>query len=238
VRPKYLSVFSLIMICLLVSVLSTGTSKATIGNLIYPPLSNPLGIPYKDWGIKFFQWWLSIPKEIHPFSDPSRVNCFMGMGESVVFFPDPIISDLNKPTPINYDCTIPSDRNIFLPGMLEFCNYDKTLKTDEDLQACAHKRNPFAHHDIFIDGQKVENIKQFSFTTNYFNITYPKDNPFDYPPGKSRALLDGTWLMIKPLPPGDHVIEEKISQKMPLPQDQALNKFPSMKYLLHVVNWH
>jgi hypothetical protein len=235
VRPKYPSVSSLIMICLLIPVLSPGTSKATTGNLIYPPSSNPLGIPYKDWGIKFFQWWLSTPKEIHPFSDPLRVNCFIGMGESVVFFPDPIISHLNKQIPINYDCTIPSDRTIFLPGMLEFCNYDETHKTDESLVACVHTRNPYAQHEISIDGQKVENVKQFSFTTDYFNVTYPKGNPFDYPPGTSRALLDGTWLMIKPLPPGDHVIEEKISQV--IPQDPSLNKFITVKYLLHVVNW-
>ena len=165
-HPSVLSILS--MICLLIPVLFTSTSKATTDNLLYPPSSNPLGIPYKDWGIKFFQWWLSVPKEIHPFSDPRRVNCFIGMGESVVFFPDPIISHLNEQIPINYECTIPSDRTIFIPGMLEFCNYDETHKTDESLVACVHTRNPYAQHDISIDGQRVENVKQFHFYNRFF----------------------------------------------------------------------
>jgi hypothetical protein len=41
--------------------------------------------------------------------------------------------------------------------------------------------------------------------------------------------------MIKPLPPDDHGIEEKISQI--IPQNPSLNKFITVKYLLHVVDW-
>ena len=34
---------------------------------------------------------------------------------------------------------------------------------------------------------------------------------------------------------GDHVIEEKISQV--IPDNPSLNKFITMRYLIHVANW-
>jgi hypothetical protein len=47
----------------------------------------------------------------------------------------------------------------------------------------ANKNSPrfraqYVQHDISIDGKKVENIEDFSFTTDYFNISYPEGSGF------------------------------------------------------------
>jgi hypothetical protein len=50
------------------------------------------------------------------------------------------------------------------------------LKTDEDLQKCVKARNDFAKHQIVIDGKNVENVEQYRTTTDFYNMTFPKDN--------------------------------------------------------------
>jgi hypothetical protein len=53
------------------------------------------------------------------------------------------------------------------------------------------------------------------------------------PAGTYRALLDGIWLMLKPLPVGDHKIEINIVQI--IPGRESENLFINIVYNLHVV---
>lgn len=48
-----------------------------------------------------------------------------------------------------------------------------------------------------------------------------------------QSLLDGTWLMLKPLPVGDHEIEIHIVQI--IPGRESENLFINLVYNLHVV---
>ena len=102
------------------------------------------------------------------------------------------------------------------------------------MKRCVVYRNDHATHEILIDGKKVENIDQYRVTTDFFNMTIADGNMFGFPPGTYRSLLDGTWLMLKPLPPGNHTIETKIVQIMPPGQEQD-NLDINVIYNLHVV---
>ena len=68
--------------------------SASTEDLIYPPTSSPVDVPYKEWGKKFWQWWLSVPAQISPFPDPKKIDykCFVGVGDHVVFLADPMIT--------------------------------------------------------------------------------------------------------------------------------------------------
>ena len=217
-----------------------GSLNGSLQDQIYPPSSSPYGLPHKNWGIAHWQWWLSIPKEIAPFPDPAKwtYDCFIGLGYPVAMLANPII-DAETPN-VTYDCTIPRDRAILIEGITEFCYYGQggpggqVVRTDEDLKKCVVYRNDHATHEILIDGKKVENIDQYRVTTDFFNMTIPDGNMFGFPAGTYRALLDGTWLMLKPLPPGNHTIETKIVQIMPPGQEQD-NLDINVIYNLHVV---
>jgi hypothetical protein len=206
---------------------------ATLQDQIYPPSSSPYGLPLKEWGIKHWEWWNSIPKEISPYPNPKQwtYHCFMGLGYPVVMLVNPIVGETAKN--VAYDCTIPADRGILVSGITELCSYDETHKTDEDLQKCVKARNDWAKHQITIDGKTVDNIGQYRFTTDFFNVTWPEDNMWTLPVGTYRALLDGTWLMLKPLPIGDHKIEVHIVQI--IPGRESENLFINLVYNLHVV---
>lgn len=220
-----------------------GAVNGSAQDQIYPPSSSPYGLPHKNWGIAHWQWWLSIPNQTAPFPDPRVWNydCFIGLGYPVAILANPII-DINTPD-ITYDCTIPKDRAILIEGITEFCyigqevddnSLRKALKNDQDLKECVVKRNNHALHEIIIDGKKVENIDQYRVTTDFFNMTIPDWNMFGFGAGTFRSLLDGTWLMLKPLPPGDHTIEIKVVQNMPKGEEKD-NLDLRLVYNLHVV---
>lgn len=207
---------------------------ASVENLILPSASTPLDVPYNEWGKKFWQWWISIPAQVSPFPDPKTndYECFMGLGPFVVFLADPVIS---AQTPdLIYDCTIPSDRHILILGITELCSYDQDHTSDESLKVCVSERNDFAQQQILLDGKEIQNIEQFRFTTSFFNVTFPEDNIFTYPPSTARGLVDGTWIMLKPLTPGDHSIEVRVAQI--IPGKESENLFLNLKYNLHVTN--
>jgi hypothetical protein len=210
--------------------------NASLQDQIYPPSSSPYGLSHKNWGIAHWQWWLSIPKEIAPFPDPTKwtYDCFIGLGYPVAMLANPIIADGARTPNVTYDCDVPADRAILVEGITEFCYYDGTLKTDEDLKKCVVDRNNWAKHQIIIDGKTVENIDQYRVTTNFFNMTIPDGNMFGFPAGTYRSLLDGTGLVLKPLPPGDHKIENHIVQI--IPGRESENLFLNVIYNLHVTD--
>jgi hypothetical protein len=138
---------------------------------------------------------------------------------------------MNTPK-VSYNCDIPADRAISVFGITEICSYDATHETDDDLRKCVKARNDFAKHQIIIDGQTVQDIDQYRFTTDFFNITYPKDNMLTLPAGTFRTLLDGWWLMLKPLSAGDHRIEVHVVQI--IPGQESENLFLNLVYNLHM----
>ena len=231
-------IYAIYFLLLLTMILVTLYPKYVNGTLeeqIYPPDSSPYGLSHKNWGIALWDWWMSIPKEIAPYPDPGKYTygCFIGMGYPVVMLANPIIADIPSHS-VSYDCDIPADRAILIFGMTEWCSYDVTHTTDADLEKCVKARNDFAKHQILIDGKPVENIEQYRVTTDFYNMTVPEDNMFSLPPGTFRSLLDGTWLMLKPLPVGDHTIENRIVQI--IPGNEAENLFLNVIYNLHVTD--
>ena len=98
----------------------------------------------------------------------------------------------------------------------------------------AKARNDFAKDQIVIDGKNVENVEQYRVTTDFYNMTFPKDNMFSVPAGTFRSLLDGTWMMLKPLPVGDHKVEVHIVQI--IPGRESDNLFLNLIYNLHVTD--
>jgi hypothetical protein len=233
-EKKLYAIYLLILVALGSLTIYPKSINGSLQDQIYPPNSSPYGLSHKNWGIALWDWWMSIPKEIAPFPNPTKwtYDCFIGLGYPVVMLANPIIADIPSHT-VTYDCDIPADRAILVFGITEWCNYDETHKTDEDLRKCVKARNDWAKHQILIDGKNVENVEQYRVTTDFYNMTFPKDNMFSVPAGTFRSLLDGTWLMLKPLPVGDHKIEVHIVQI--IPGREADNLFLNLIYNLRVV---
>jgi hypothetical protein len=63
---------------------------------------------------------------------------------------------------------------------------------------------------LLVDGKPIEKLERFRVRTGVFTFSGPEKADDAVHPsvfGKQRAVSDGYWVMLKPLPPGEHTIE-------------------------------
>ena len=65
--------------------------------------------------------------------------------------------------------------------------------------------NPYLKNEILVRNSST------------FNFEVPKDNNFGVPPGTYPAVVDGYYLPLDPLPPGEHLLKYKVVYKQPTP---------------------
>ena len=240
--------YSLGLIFLFCCITYINQSYSSTDDIVYPIDSKVDGLSYKDWAIKYWQWWVTVTKnpDINSefkYSPQLSEKCFIGDEYPVLFLVNPIIAYHLEGNKKEYECSIPSDKPIFVLGISEMCNYgspnennpDDVLKTDEELKSCVHQRNPYAAVSLQVDDVTLgkDDTQKYSFTTDFFNITIPQDSAnSDLGVGTHRALLDGKFLILKPLSIGDHIINNKVVQI--IPHKESDNLFLDITYKFDV----
>jgi hypothetical protein len=58
-----------------------------------------------------------------------------------------------------------------------------------------------------VDGAQLRNLENYRVESQLFDLTLPENNVFPAPPGKTKAVSDGFWVFLKPLPVGNHEID-------------------------------
>jgi hypothetical protein len=180
----------------------------------------PLGKSLEAWATKFWQWNIALP----PHFETNSCVMYSVPNSSMVF--------LINPWTKNYqgNCSIPSDKYILVPLLVGEC--DTTLPDAKggkikDLWACAESADePFQSWSVMLDnkiisrswGNDIVNpslIKDILVrNSTKFSINIPKNNNIDVPPGFYPAVVDGYYLVLKPLSPGEHTLVYAINQKI------------------------
>ncbi|MBI4591488.1 MAG: hypothetical protein HY725_21910 [Candidatus Rokubacteria bacterium] len=176
------------------------------------------GQTYGDWGAAWWRWALGIAKDVNPVTDPSGEHCDEGQSGSVWFLAGTFGGNVER------SCTVPAGKTIFFPLL----NY--VLWTPEDLAFVDSIGVPGATTeekfrtamDAFldnattltctVDGVALNDL--FSYRASSSTGTTPlllgPDNvlqDFGYPDGlREESVTDGYWLMLAPLPEGEHTI--------------------------------
>ena len=173
---------------------------------IVPPNAKFGGKSYSEWAAEFWQWAFSLPVEGHPFLDDStEFDLSANQPDGPVWFwaaPD---------GPLTRHATIPAGKALFLTlrdvdaSSLEEPPFFGA--TEEEQREIA---NFFADHivDVFatIDGVPVENLEKYRFETDQFEFSAPSPWVFGANGGQGTAVGDGYFLLIPPLPKGQHTI--------------------------------
>lgn len=224
-------------------------------DFFYPYGSKINGSSYEDWAIKYWQWYVTIPKSL----DLPKEKCFLNDDFAVLFLVNPIAANSAPSKTISYDCIIPSNKPIFINGISEICKIggnvenkvNVTMKTDTDISTCLYYRNYAAEIDVKLDdlvkkipqdknlaplGESpkiIERHSEFSKTVGYFNLAIPKDTKYgDQGLGTDKAKVDIKFLILKPLPIGDHSLTWHIVQM--IPEDRLSDLNVLVNYNLHV----
>ena len=202
------------------------------GNIaVFPPDSKPYNLTYSEWTAKWVQWVYSMPEEDNPAVDDTGENCANNQSGPVWFLAGTFGGAVTR------QCTIPSDRGIFLPIILGLCESatDPSLDTEEELRSCAKADQDLViGKEITVDGINIGDLDSYRFQSPLFNLTFPENNIAGVPPQTARAVSDGFWILLEPLSPGSHEIHFKAA--LGDPTAVGITNFAlDVRYLLTVV---
>lgn len=187
---------------------------------IFPPDSNPFGQSYKQWSAEWWQFVLSIPLSENPIFDETGEKCVVGQHGPVWFLAGTFSGTATR------ECSIPEGKAIFFPVLnntiFNTPNVCGQGPENESAAALRARIAPFSDNvttlSLSVDGERVPGLrKDFRFQSKPFEVSLPEDNIANPPCveaglGKvpagiySPAVSDGFYVMLKPLPVGEHTI--------------------------------
>jgi hypothetical protein len=173
---------------------------------VFLPDSKPYGLTYGEWTAKWWQWAFSMPEAINPTIDDTGRNCANNQTGPVWFLAG------TSGGAVSRECTIPSDKGILIPIINVVCDSatDPALDTEAELRACAKAdQDTVIGKEITVDGLSVGNLDSYRFRSSLFNLTFPVNNIAGVAPQTAKAVSDGFWILLEPLPPGMHEIHFK-----------------------------
>jgi hypothetical protein len=188
---------------------NTTTSNTTNANIdstsssIYPPGSTPYNLTFGEWSAKWWQWVISLPEGINPLTDMTGEDCAQAQNQSgpVWFLTGTFGGSVER------TCTIPEGKAILFP-VLNFGNVRTApTETEEDLRMTNKvKADKAAVLEASVDGVPLQGLQNYRAESPLFNVTFPERNILGIPGGSSEAVADGYWVMLQPLPAGEHTI--------------------------------
>jgi len=190
---------SLLLSLAVLAMPATAAAQPTPGApSILPPEGRHYGRTYGEWGAAFWQW-------LGPQLAADEANCGGPSPTPGVWFGGggPVGGE-----PITLACTVPADTALFFPVLTAECSEAEGNGTTEaELRACAIELvDAITDAAVTIDGAAVQVIPRYRAQSPLFTFTLPQDDLFGAPPGPTRAIADGYWIMLAPLSPGKHTV--------------------------------
>ncbi len=173
---------------------------------------------------EYWEWWFHVPED-NPAQDVR--DCFVGEDSenNTKFLFNPYAQ-------VNYNTkcgSIFSNQSIIVPLIVGECdsslpeNDQYDLDTIEGLWHCGYLTNEiFINWKVTLDGEVIfsnsvnSNLKNDILVRNssLFNLKVEEPNRYDVPAGNYEAIVDGYYLPLKPLSPGEHVLTYEASRKV------------------------
>ena len=171
-----------------------------------PPASSSHGATYGEWAARWWQWALSAPAPVNPLADTTGEDCAVGQTGRVWF----LAGTLGSGTVVR-TCTVPTGSALFVPVL----NSAFIATEPEETEDLAHQQvtDRVNSYDtsllsVTIDGRSLRDLSAYRAHSPTFHVTLPDGNLFGLPPGTyGPAATDGYWVMLHPLPPGEHTVE-------------------------------
>jgi len=195
-------------------------------SFIAPPESIPGGLSYPQWSAKWWQWVWSAPLAVNPLFDTTGIDCAIYQTRSgpVWFLAGTAGFDATR------SCIIPAGRMIFFP----IINLGNDYPCPDDQFQPGPKQSleqfltvgygPYIGARQYIDhvtavsasldGVPVQDLvlppetSKYRVTSSIFHFNgEPSLQSWDPCAGPGhKAVADGYWIMLKPLPTGPHTL--------------------------------
>lgn len=169
--------------------------------------SKPYGLTLEEWAGKWWQWAYSQTKGNNPLVDDMTGKlCKTGQDNEKVWY---LAGTLVNNSKVERFCTIPLGKAILFPVLVAECSVLKSNwwsnlvgNNIEDLWKICDAR--IVKLNTKVDNQSVKPVYVKSSKT--FELVFPPNNIKNVEPMKTQAVNKGYWLMLNPLPAGEHNI--------------------------------
>lgn len=192
---------------------------------VLPPNSHAFGNTYEEWSAAWWQWVLSIPADDNPLLDQTGEKCNIGQSGKVFFL---VGTAPPAPSAATRACTIPAGKAIFFPIINienDFPCPDPNFKPApgqslEDFLTEGAKAviDHVTELEVEIDGVALKNLFDYRATSPLFTFTGDPSLIIIDPcitGSPQPAVSDGYWIMLTPLPPGQHEIHFRGVENFP-----------------------
>jgi hypothetical protein len=169
---------------------------------VAPPNSRPYGLTYTEWAEKWWQWGLSLPPEQNPFLDPDGRFCDVGQSGPVFF----LAGSFESGTVVRR-CTVPAGKALLITSgtVLDLLGVDAS--TEAELRTLVEQTFAgLTNFRVEVDGVPLQHLATYSVESPLFSFPLPEQNVVGLPAGEYQGILQGIFVMLKPLPVGQHVI--------------------------------
>ena len=207
---------------------------------VVPVTESVAGKTYAQWGVEWYRWDLSNPTDKASSLDPTGANSSAGQAGPVWF----LAGKSGGQEPVTRNVVVPAGKYIFFPIINVINDYpcpDATFQPapGQSLEAflagfAKSIIDTTVDLGVEIDGQAVANVNSYRAASGLINFTAdPSWTAFDscITGSEQQAVVDGYWLMLRPLSAGEHVI--KLRGKNFIPGDPP-SPFGNQDVTLHV----
>ncbi len=164
---------------------------------IFPINSKPLGISYREWSIKWWQWLASIPIDMNPAFDERGEYVNVNQNITNVTFLCQTIEG-SKRTPIRQSI-ISTGQFFFMPIINWISIEGEDGVTDAEMITTARdKMNVINKLELIINGLDMSfGLIDNRVNSTFFIIDLPKNNIFGLEEGQKRCMSDGYWVFFR-----------------------------------------
>jgi hypothetical protein len=190
----------------------TGQDAQDVDARVFPPTALPFGKRYGEWSAEWWQWVFSIPASVHPLLDGSGEHCVMAQRGPAWF----LAGGTQIPGADTHHCAVPEGTALFLPIFtVERDNIGVTPpRTETALRRLASADlDGVTEVRVEVDGVPIQNLDLFRFASPVFSVTLPQNNVLQatghavaVPGTVFPVVAEGLYVMLKPLPAGEHTI--------------------------------
>lgn len=174
---------------------------------VYEPAAKVEGKSCAEWSAAWWQWSLGIKKDKNPVLDKTGTLAGVGQDGPVWFLAGNVGGATIR------KCVVPASKPLFFP-VLSSVDGAPLDKVDEKRHLAEVKSEMDRATDMeaTLDGKPISGLERYRIRSDFFTFTGPDkaaDALFEEAAGKQRAVSDGYWVMVKPLPPGKHTLRFK-----------------------------
>lgn len=189
---------------------------------VIPPQASAYGQTYGEWSANWWQWAFGLAPDVNPLLDETGELCHSGQQGPVWFLAGTFGG------PAERDCDVPAGKALFFPIVnwsvwepdddeasrliVEHIGLDPNVLTEAEILRItanwlADRSTPLS---CLVDGVPIANLGNYRAESPDFEFIFDDELAvlFGLPGGlKTPAVADGYWIMLAPLPVGEHTIE-------------------------------